>query len=141
MTNAASNQSVATPATPASDPPAAVLAREVLDQLGELNSDDDPSALAQLFHIYLRVSQEQMDALWLAVAAADAPAIERAAHSLKSGSGSIGALTMSAVCAQLEAAARSATGAEAHEIVARLEPEYARVRAALYAEIARFDAP
>lgn len=116
--------------------PAEVLASSTLAALRELNTADEPDALAALFNLYLDGSSAQLDALRQAVTAADAPAIARTAHALKSGSSAIGALNLSALCTALETAGRAGAVSGASATLAALETEYARVRVALASEIA-----
>jgi PAS domain S-box-containing protein len=62
--------------------------------------------------------------------------LARAAHSLKSSSSNVGALELSALCAQAEALGRSGTCVGAPALVESLRYEFARVREALEARLA-----
>jgi HPt (histidine-containing phosphotransfer) domain-containing protein len=59
----------------------------------------------------------------------------RAAHSLKSSSDNLGALALSGLCAELEAMCRMERMEGAPALVAAIEDEYDRVRAALELEL------
>ena len=95
---------------------------ELLSELAESFSGDTSSALA---------------ALREAAKAGDARSVERIAHSLKGGSGSMGAERMSAICAELQDVGASGDLHRAPGLLNRLEEEFGRARAALEAELAR----
>jgi HPt (histidine-containing phosphotransfer) domain-containing protein len=58
-------------------------------------------------------------------------AVQRAAHSLKSMSASLGALTLASCCQQLETMGKNCDLVTAPEICTRLQGEYGRAIAAL----------
>ena len=95
---------------------------ELLSELAESFSGDTSSALA---------------ALREAAKAGDARSVERIAHSLKGGSGSMGAERMSAICAELQDVGASGDLPSVPGLLERLEEEFGRARAALEAELAR----
>ena len=68
---------------------------------------------------------------------ADANVVRRAAHSLKSTSASFGAMALSDMCKQVEAAARDGNLDGLTEIVAQIENEYKQSTELIKAEIAR----
>lgn len=106
--------------------------RQVLSDLAEA-AGDDRTFLNDLIDAYLRDASAQLGAMRDAVHAGDAASFNRAAHSLKSTSGSVGAVGLAALCAELEAfgAAGSLDVAAAQmQVVA---DEFARVREALLA--------
>ncbi len=57
--------------------------------------------------------------------------MQKAAHTLKSSSASLGAIALSKFCQQLENLGRSQTTAGVREIMAQVKSEYERVNAAL----------
>ena len=61
----------------------------------------------------------------------DPERLQRAAHTLKSSSASLGAMTLSALCKELEAMGRAGTLKGTAERVAQVEAEYERVKAVL----------
>ena len=95
---------------------------ELLSELAESFSGDTSSALA---------------ALREAAKAGDARSVERIAHSLKGGSGSMGAERMSAICSELQDVGASGDLPSVPGLLERLEEEFGRARAALEAELAR----
>jgi PAS domain S-box-containing protein len=105
----------------------------VLEGLRKLQVEDGPDIVSQLIDIYLSDTPPRLAALRQAIAEKDAFALFQAAHSLKSSSGNIGALTLAAICRELESMGRAGVIEGAAEKVARVEAEYAKVCMALSA--------
>src|SRR6267378_2684130 len=132
MPRAASTQSGAAElAAQATAKAAAVLDRQVLDQLSTLLK---PERLARAINLYLVESPKLIKKMKQAAAASDAPEIVRSAHSLKSSSATLGARVLSRYCGEIEASARRADAEEACKIFAKIETEYDCVQTALTAE-------
>jgi len=93
-----------------------------------LNADQ---FLAQLIDVYLEETPLLMQAIHTAVAQNDAVAMQQAAHTLKSSSASLGAISFSKLCEKLESLGHSSTMAEAREVVVQFDSEYERVKIAL----------
>jgi HPt (histidine-containing phosphotransfer) domain-containing protein len=102
----------------------------LLDSLG-----GDVDFLSELVEAYLASSPELFASMQQAVATGDAPALQRAAHSLKSGSANFGAQAFAAQCKELEDMAKMGALAEAKEKCNTLEIVYAEVVAALEARL------
>jgi HPt (histidine-containing phosphotransfer) domain-containing protein len=83
----------------------------MLDQgvLAELlaSTGDDPEFVRELLETYLAETPEQLAAISAAIAADDAAALVRPAHTLKSSSATMGAMRLSAFARELEMAGRS----------------------------------
>jgi CheY-like chemotaxis protein/HPt (histidine-containing phosphotransfer) domain-containing protein len=92
-----------------------------------------PSPLAKVISLYLEAWPEQNQSLRRAVAMADAEAMWKVAHALKSSSAIVGALSLSAIFKHLETLGRSGTTAGANEAFAEIERLFPAVRAALLA--------
>jgi HPt (histidine-containing phosphotransfer) domain-containing protein len=121
-------------ATPGSAAPdAAPLDAEAFGALRALG-DGDPGFVADVVAQFTAEASASLSALALAANTADAAAVKRAAHTLASVSGHIGASTMAALCGQLQILAAQGSAAGALECVARLAAEYERVRRALAQE-------
>lgn len=109
-----------------------VIDRAVLD--GLLDSlGGDREFLSELLQTYFEDAPVQLAALHSALAAGDAEAFRRAAHSLKSNSANFGALNLSGMCKELEDRGKAGALDGAAEKVALAETEYLRVKAALEA--------
>jgi HPt (histidine-containing phosphotransfer) domain-containing protein len=106
--------------------------RGVLDGLLE-SLGGDLDFLAELLQTYFDDSPQQIAAMRAAVAAGDAEALRRAAHSLKSNSANFGALALSAKCKELEMVGKAGTVDGAADKIAVVAADYEQVRAALEA--------
>ncbi len=113
-----------------------IIDRQVLEQLRELQSKDDPDLLARVLKLYVSDSPREMAKIADAMTAGDAKVIERAAHTLKSTSANVGANLMSRLCAELQAAGRSGNFDAARELFPNITAEHLRVQTALTAELA-----
>lgn len=102
----------------------------LLDSLG-----GDVDFLSELVEAYLASSPELISSMQQAIVAGEAPALQRAAHSLKTGSASFGALAFASQCKGLEELAKTGALAEAGEKYEPLEAAYAQVKAALQARV------
>ncbi len=108
---------------------AATLA-ELLETVG-----GDRDFLAELVETYRADCPRLLAELRAALAAGDAPAARRAAHTLKSTSASMGALGLAAQCREIEAAAAAGNLAGLDERVERVALTYHGVEAALRAAV------
>jgi signal transduction histidine kinase/CheY-like chemotaxis protein/HPt (histidine-containing phosphotransfer) domain-containing protein len=114
---------------------------QVLDPktLEELRGFGAPGVLEKVASLYLDKTPDLLKRLREAGQCSDWPLLATTAHSLKSSSGSIGALGLTAHCRDLETAARGvAGGAPSPDVtpaqaIAAIEAEYDRVRSALTA--------
>ncbi len=97
-----------------------------------------PAAIEELVGTFIAHAGEQIESLRHAVKDGDKPKVESIAHSLKGSSGSLGALRMSGLCEQLEAA--SASDREQATVFDALEAEYKHVRQALSGQLALWQA-
>ena len=101
----------------------------------------DPAAVARLRRIggvklardlitmYLELGPERIAALRVAVSNDDAAGVERAAHTMKSTAGNLGAVQLQQTAQQLET--KASQGAIDGAVVQRLEREYEQAIAAL----------
>jgi HPt (histidine-containing phosphotransfer) domain-containing protein len=115
-----------------SDP---VLDPSVISSLRELGGDDDPGLFSELVGMFLSDTPERLRALTEALDHNDPGALERAAHALKSSSANLGALGLSVLFRDIEAAGRAKDLSKAAPLVARTQPEFQRVEAALRSEL------
>jgi len=90
--------------------------------------------LVQLIELYLEETPSLLAEMDKAVIQTNAAQLQSAAHTLKSSSASLGAMSLSKLCEQLESLGHAGTTAGAREIVAQLESEYERVKSALQLE-------
>jgi CheY-like chemotaxis protein/HPt (histidine-containing phosphotransfer) domain-containing protein len=109
----------------------------MLDGLREVQGEAEPDILRELIGLFLTDLPPQLVALRGAVQSGDARSVARIAHTLKGSSGSMGAVRMAAICAELEEIGRSGTLAGAPVRISRLEEEFERVRVAFEASLAK----
>lgn len=101
--------------------------RGVLDELRELLGDD----LDQLIRVYLDTTPPLIERLENATAARNFDALRDIAHSLKSSSANLGAMTLANAAGRIELGARMKTLDRPAVAVALLAMEFKRVRLAL----------
>jgi two-component system, sensor histidine kinase and response regulator len=109
--------------------------REVLARLRRLQGEDEPDIVAELTGMFLKDTRSRLDAVEEALQKGDAPAVKRAAHALKGGSGSMGARGMSDLCAQLEDVGASGDLSRGPVLLGRIREELGRLERALEAEV------
>ena len=114
----------------------------ILDEavLAELmtSTGNDTAFVRDLVETYLAEAPAQVEGIAAAIAAADASALVRPAHTLKSSSATMGALRLSAVARRLEMAGRSGTlDADAASDATTVRAECEAASAALTAWLAR----
>ena len=131
--------------TPSSNGPGGPPARhtapredEVLDAitlqgLRELGGEDDPGLFAELIDLFLEDAPLRMEELRRGLDKRDMPLLERAAHTLKSSSANIGALSMSCICKRIETSVRSQRCEEVASLVEESRVLWPQVEAALRA--------
>ncbi|WP_202219678.1 response regulator [Okeania sp. KiyG1] len=111
-----------------------ILESKVIEGLREVE------ALDEVIDIYLETSPELLENINIAINQADPLILKNAAHSLKSISGTLGAMALYKICQELEIMARlvdesgNSTPAEAIEIFSQVKVEYEKVINALKIE-------
>jgi CheY-like chemotaxis protein/HPt (histidine-containing phosphotransfer) domain-containing protein len=114
-------------AAPAAPPPPVLDPRQV-EMMREVMG---PDAYALLVSTFLSHTEGELAQLRAAVGAGDAPAVQRAAHSLKSSTAQMGASALSALARQIEGRARAGNAAGLGEALAEAGVAFAALRAAL----------
>jgi two-component system, sensor histidine kinase and response regulator len=109
--------------------------REVLARLRRLQGEDEPDIVAYLAGMFLKDARSRLVAVEEALRKGDTPAVELTAHTLKGGSGNMGARRMSGLCAQLEHVGASGDLSQGSELLGRIREELGRVEKALEAEV------
>ena len=107
---------------------------KVLGDLRALQSAGSPGFLAELIDLFLKEAVGHLATLRDALASRDARAFERSAHTLKGSCGNLGALAMSRICADLQAAGHTPDWLQAEKLLPALEAEFVDVRRELEAE-------
>jgi CheY-like chemotaxis protein len=107
------------------------------DVLRRLSEDVGVSEVPELVQLFLKESSRQMEELRTAVNNKDVDQTMRKAHTLKSSSAMLGALTMSGLCLKMEMLGRDGNLNGADELLVELEENYAAVREGLWAEVSK----
>lgn len=114
--------------------PKPTLDAQVIENLREVE------ALDEAIELYLEAAPERLENIHIALSKADAAEIRSSTHSLKSISGTLGAMNLYTICQELETIARHANEngtslpSEALKILSKIEAEYEKVKAALQLE-------
>ena len=108
----------------------------VLSELRQFPGQGESDILQELAEAFQFETPLLLEALREAVAQGQPEQLQSAAHNLKGSSNNLGAQTMAALSAELEAIGKTGTVEQAAELVTHLEQEYRRVCQALAAEIA-----
>ena len=106
----------------------AALDQAALDNLRAIGRPGMPSVLGRVIETYLRLAPTLLQQLRDAILVQPDPdALRHAAHSLKSSSANLGALSLAALCRDLEFLGRDGTTAGADALLARIEVLFPRV--------------
>jgi HPt (histidine-containing phosphotransfer) domain-containing protein len=111
-----------------------VLDMNVIAELKQLGGEEEPGLFAELIGLFLEDAQAHLETLGDALERADAGVLERAAHTLKSSCGNVGAVGLARTCFQLEQLGRSARLDGAEELLAAALREFEEVSLALETE-------
>ncbi|NEO28476.1 MAG: response regulator [Kamptonema sp. SIO4C4] len=123
--------------TPKSDPQTQetanppVLDTATFDELKMMAGEDAPVLILDLIDSYLEDSPTFLQGIETAIAQEDAAQLKYMAHTLKSSSASLGALTLTDLCLKLEKMGRQETTEGAADILEQVKQEYQRVQAAM----------
>ncbi len=123
------------PATPDPPPPPTDTTEpsvddSAIDQFIAMAGAEGPELARELIDIYLRDTATKLDSLHTAIKHNDADTLRMLAHTLKSSSAQVGAIRLSALCADIETLVQSGASmfSEISEVLTRAEAEYQRVR-------------
>ena len=110
---------------------------KVIADLRALESAASPGFLVELIDLFLKEAGILVSKLRESLAAKDAPAFERSAHTLKGSCGNLGAQAMSRMCADLQTVGHAADWTRAAELLPPLDEEFKAVCRELEAEKTR----
>ncbi len=126
----ASNEQKETEAEP-------VLEQDTLTRIRALQRPGRPNVLGKIINLYLENSPGLIKTVLKSVEQGDGTALCEAAHSLKSSSANLGAVSMAAVSKKLEDMGREGRTDAAKTLIGRIESEYKSASAALADELER----
>ena len=93
--------------------------------------------VSQFIQAYLKESDRRIPLMGNSLKARKSHALFKTAHTMKGGSGNVGAMHLSGLCERLQMAARDLRWEECAALVPEVEAEHARVIEALQAESGR----
>ncbi|MBC7692569.1 MAG: Hpt domain-containing protein [Methylotenera sp.] len=105
---------------------------EVIKGLRELEADSDTGFVAQILNLFLSSVSERVARMETAVVRRDREGVKAEAHSLKSSSGNIGALALSALCQTLEDYGKSSSDVDPVKVMDEFSSELKNVITAIY---------
>jgi len=111
--------------------PALLLDPQALQRLRELDPNGASKLLVRVVAVFGASVERLIPQLHSAQAAGDAATVRLVAHTLKSSASSVGAVRLSQLCADMEAAAKQGRTAELPEAIAALSTEITAVLKAL----------
>ncbi|MDD3180997.1 MAG: Hpt domain-containing protein [Opitutaceae bacterium] len=111
----------------------AMLDPQMIENLRAISPDDGGALIRELVGLFLQETPPRITDIETGFAKGDAPCLARAAHSIKGSASNFGASELSGLCAEIERNGRTGNLAAIPPLLARLQPEYARTKAALEA--------
>lgn len=123
-----SSTPAATPAAPkpsVDQAPTNIIDRHAWDSITALQRPGKPDMLAKVLTLYLKDSKQLVDQVRQGVAAGEAQLVNEAAHSLKSRSTVLGAVSLSDLCQRIEAISRGGSLRNAEPLLNPLEGAFA----------------
>jgi PAS domain S-box-containing protein len=111
-----------------------VLDRGVLQSLHQMAGAKAPTILRRIINNYLEDAPQLLQGIRNAVAARDAQALRQSAHTLRSSSANLGAMTLSNLCKELEMMGSAGTLTDSPIYMTQVEAEYEKVKQALLME-------
>jgi signal transduction histidine kinase/CheY-like chemotaxis protein/HPt (histidine-containing phosphotransfer) domain-containing protein/HAMP domain-containing protein len=114
-----------------------VLDPAAIERLVVTLGDEGSDLVAELVDTFFDQAPDLLETLRRGLSESNASEVRRAAHSLKSNGAVLGALHLTAVCREAEAAAAAHNLTLAQELAPMIEAEYERARVALEAEVVR----
>jgi two-component system sensor histidine kinase/response regulator len=104
---------------------------KAIETINSLRTEGAPDILGNIIDIFFENSRAELEKLRKGTASNDAGLIRMAAHSLKSSSANLGALTLSKLCKELEEMGRNKRIEGASELLLQVQEEYREVEGVL----------
>jgi HPt (histidine-containing phosphotransfer) domain-containing protein len=111
-----------------------VLDARIMASLRDLQEEDEPNFLSEIIDTFLDDAPKRLEAIQEAISLGDSEQVHRLAHGFKGASSSLGALSFSKVCGEIEEAGRAGSIPEAKNLFSVLLQDYEKVRVALVQE-------
>ena len=107
--------------------------KAINDKAKEWVEEYDAEFLVELIDVYLDDTPKRLDNLCAALAGGDLETLTREAHTLKSSSANVGAMSISAIAKEIEAAGRQGDVASVGDKARRIQADFQLVKSALEA--------
>lgn len=104
---------------------------EVIEELLDLGDGGDPELLVDLIRMFLENAPSKLESILDGVSEGDWEKVERAAHSLKSSSGNLGAVDLQDCADLFQVASRKEAADRLEESVAKLSKDFSTATDAL----------
>lgn len=114
-----------------------VVDRDVWKSITSLQKPGKEDTLGKILTLYLADSQQLVDTLHGGMATGDAMAVNQAAHSLKSRSAALGALSLSQLCQQIETLSRQGQLKEAETLLDQVDTAFTHACHIFHGELER----
>jgi HPt (histidine-containing phosphotransfer) domain-containing protein len=101
------------------------------DELRMLADIGDAETVREVIAVFQRDTDIRIQKIRAAIAAGDAPNVRAESHAVKGSAGQVGAMDVSSLCRQIEAAALKQDLAAARSLLPELETAFKAVRAAM----------
>ncbi|MFW6357921.1 MAG: response regulator [Chroococcales cyanobacterium] len=111
-----------------------VIDPQVLDDLREMAGDDADEILGEILDSYLEDAPQRLESIKAAIAQGDASELQKSAHALKSLSVTVGGISLSDLCGELETLGRIGRTTGASQLLTKLERTYVQTSEALRLE-------
>ncbi|MEP0848925.1 MULTISPECIES: response regulator [Cyanophyceae] len=128
-----SQSPIPNPQSPIPESPNAIDGK-VMQSFRKMIGENSGSIVAEMIDCYLEDTPKLISAIATALQQGNATQLRQATHTLKSSSATLGAITFSNFCKELEIISRSGNTESGIEKLPQLETEYQRVKAALQIE-------
>jgi PAS domain S-box-containing protein len=113
---------------------APVLDPKALQELRDMAGDDASAFVLEMINCYCDHTSQVLQTMRIALEQGDVSSLQRAAHSLRASSASIGATWLAQLFRELEHLALAQISAEADDYISKIEVEFNRVQTALEVE-------
>ncbi|NHQ90249.1 hybrid sensor histidine kinase/response regulator [Janthinobacterium lividum] len=120
-------------AAPETAPAGQPLNRQALENIRALSGTDGDALLERVILAFTSETPRQLSAMRAAIAGADAEALRKVAHSLKSGSANVGADGLAQLCKEMEKLGRAGSTEGAAALLQQMQQAFLTVRESLNA--------
>lgn len=100
----------------------------IFDKYQKLQKPNKPNIIAEIINSFLKAAPSMLQSIRHAVQNQDAESLWKAAHTMKSGNSTVGALRMAEICLDLERLGRGGSSTGSDDLLSLLEKEFLYVK-------------